>query len=327
MRAANTFQQRSESSYRRHIAVVTETYSPEVNGVALTLGHLVQGLRQLGHEVSLVRPRQRADRHDPRRDPAATLVPGVPLPVYRDLRAGLPSGGALRRLWQRRRPDAVYVATEGPLGWSALRAARALGIPVFSGFHTNFHSYLKHYHVGWSRFFVLRYLRWFHGCADGTLVPSLELRTKLHDLGVRNVSILGRGVDSELFHPRRRSAALRRTWGVAENDLVALCVGRVAPEKNLELAIEAYRAMRRGASSTKLVVVGDGPLRAALEEKHPEIIFCGVQTGEALAAYYASADLFLFPSETETFGIRDLGGHGERSGRGCLRLCRRAQSY
>ena len=300
--ARNRIRSEREEGYRRHICIVTETYPPEVNGVARTLAHLVNGLRQQGHDVSLVRPRQDVDSVNPSYDSMVTLVSGLPLLGYKPLRVGLPAGDIIRRRWTQRRPDVVYVATEGPLGWSAVRAARRLGIPVFSGFHTNFHSYLKHYHVGALRFLILRYLRRFHDRTIGTLVASVDLRDRVRAIGLKNVNILGRGVDSQLFNPQRRSSALRRTWRASNNDLVALYVGRVAAEKNLGLAVEAYRAMQRFDASVKFVVVGDGPLRATLQRKHPDIIFCGVHTDEPLAKRYASADIFLFPSETETFG-------------------------
>jgi glycosyltransferase involved in cell wall biosynthesis len=288
---------------RRHICVVTETYPPELNGVALTLARLAEELRRQGHAVSVVRPRQLdVDAHGPSRDRSVTLVPGIPLPGYRGLRFGLPARGLLMRSWLERRPHVVYVATQGPLGWAALRAARRLEIPLFSGFHTNFHSYSKHYHAGWLSYPILRYLRSFHNRTSGTLVPTVDLRDRLLAGGIRNVEVLDRGVDARLFAPARRSAALRRAWRAAEKDLVAIYVGRVAPEKNLGLAIDSYRAMQRLDPSAKFVVVGDGPQRAALQKKHPDLIFCGEQTGERLAQHYASADVFLFPSETETFG-------------------------
>jgi glycosyltransferase involved in cell wall biosynthesis len=196
----------------------------------------------------------------------------------------------------------VYVATEGPLGWSAARTARRLGIPVFSGFHTNFHNYSRYYRAGWLQQVILRYLCGFHNRTRGTVVPSVDLRDRLQALGFKNVSILGRGVDSQLFTPERRCAELRYHWGVAENDLAALYVGRIAAEKNLGLAIKTYRAMKRFSDAVRFVVVGDGPLRATLQQAHPDVLFSGVHTGTQLAKHYASADVFLFPSETETFG-------------------------
>ena len=200
------------------------------------------------------------------------------------------------------RPDAIYVATEGPLGWSAIRAARRFGVPVLSGFHTNFHGYVRHYRGGWLEPVVARYLRWFHNRTDGTLVATTDLRSQLHARGFQNLSLLGRGVDGRLFTPERRCQALRREWGVSESDPVALYVGRLAPEKNIDLAIAAYRAMQRQHPSLRFVLVGDGPLRATLQPAHPDFVFCGAHTGERLAAHYASGDVFLFPSETETFG-------------------------
>jgi glycosyltransferase involved in cell wall biosynthesis len=292
-----------EVGRRLDVCVVTETFHPEVNGVTLTLGHLVDGLRARGHHVSLVRPRQpRVDSVADQGDGDVTLVRGLAMPGYAAVRLGLPAGPLLRERWHRRRPDAVYVATEGPLGWSALQVARRFGLPVLAGFHTNFHRYTRHYHLGWAESLVERYLRWFHNRATGTVVATADLRDRLDARGFRTVSVLGRGVDRRLFDPARRSASLRRSWGVSEGDLVALCVGRVAAEKNIGLAIAAYRAMLDAHPQCRLVIVGDGPLRRRLERAHPQLFFTGMLTGEALAAHFASADLFLFPSETETFG-------------------------
>jgi glycosyltransferase involved in cell wall biosynthesis len=183
-----------------------------------------------------------------------------------------------------------------------VRVARRLRIPVFSGFHTNFDNYAQHYHAGWLRFLIRRYLQSFHNRTAGTIVPSADLRDRLREMGLKKISVLGRGVDSRRFAPERRSVDLRRLWRAGKNDLVALYVGRIAAEKNLGVAIAAYRAMQRVNNAVKFVLVGDGPLRAALQRRHPDLIFCGVHTGEQLAEHYASADIFLFPSETETFG-------------------------
>jgi glycosyltransferase involved in cell wall biosynthesis len=284
------------------VCIVTETFPPEVNGVAHT-GRLVDGLRDRGTTVSIVRPRPRGvDDVVSTRGMPETLVAGVPLPRYPGLQLGLPAGRLLRTVWGARRPDALYVATEGPLGWSASRAAVELSLPVLSGFHTNFHSYARHYAGGWLRGSVMRYLRWFHNRTDGTVVATDELRVQLETAGFRNVSVLGRGVDTSLFTPARRSAALRATWGAYDDDVVVLHVGRLAPEKNIPLVVDAYRAIRETGHRVRCVLVGDGPLRRELQTTHPDIVFCGVQRGETLAAHYASADVFLFASETETFG-------------------------
>jgi hypothetical protein len=170
---------------RRHICIVTETYPPEVNGVALTLGNLVKGLTSRGHKLSVVRPRQRqVDFRDRGRDPAVMLVRGLPVPGYKGLPFGLPAGKLLWRAWTSDRPDVVYVATQGPLGWSAVQIAHLLEIPSCSGFHTNYDSYSKHYGVGWLQPLILHYLGTFHNRTMGTLVPMVDLRDRLRTLGI-----------------------------------------------------------------------------------------------------------------------------------------------
>ena len=286
------------------VAVVTETYPPEINGVALTLSRLVAGLRARGHAVSVVRPRQTSDRVSGRSpgESEDLLVQGLALPSYKEVRIGLPRPRQIRTRWLAERPDAVYVATEGPLGWSAVRAASELGIPALSGFHTNFADYARHYGFGWLASVVLAYLRALHDCTDGTLVATAEMRERLIAHGFEGVSVLARGVDCRVFSPDHRSRALRAAWGAGDGDVVALYVGRLAPEKNVPLAIEAFRAMQRRAGVQHCVIVGDGPLRTELERAHRDVVFCGLQTGEGLSMHYASADVFLFPSLTETFG-------------------------
>ncbi|PTT39139.1 glycosyl transferase, partial [Stenotrophomonas sp. HMWF022] len=162
-------------------AIVTETYPPEINGVALTVQGLEQGLRAAGHEVDLIRPRQASEALDA--VPGTLLVPGAALPRYPGLRFGLPAPIRLGRHWRQQRPDAIYVATEGPLGWSALRTARRLGIPVATGFHTRFDEYLPDYGVAWLQSAAMRWMRRFHNQADATLVPTRELQEFLTEQG------------------------------------------------------------------------------------------------------------------------------------------------
>lgn len=283
--------------------MVTETFPPEVNGVAMTMGRMVAGLRERHHRIQLIRPRQHpADAAVKAPGLQEVLVPGLPIPRYDTLRMGLPAGGALEQLWRRDRPDVVHVATEGPLGWSAVAAARRLGIAVASDFHTNFQSYSGHYGLGWLRRPIEAYLRHFHNRARVTLVPTDQLRGELVAAGFRHVAVLSRGVDTALFHPGRRDTALRQSWGVAPGGRAVLVVGRLAAEKNLELAVSAFAAMRAIDPSLRLVLVGDGPQRESLRRRCPDAVLAGTRTGEDLARHYASADLFLFPSLTETFG-------------------------
>ncbi len=283
-----------------HIALVTETYPPEINGVATTLGRMASALRGRGHGVSLVRPRQ--GREPGGAEAGAILVRGLPVPGYPGLRFGLPCRRRLLRRWQVQRPDIVHIATEGPLGWSAMAVARRLGIPVVAGFHTNFHSYSRHYGVGWLQGPINAYLRHFHNRAQLTLVPTRQLQQALQDDRYRHVAVMARGVDTALFDPARRDTALRRAWGVQDSELAVLHVGRLAPEKNLGLLVRAFEAIRQQHPGSRLVLVGDGPAARALRCEHPEFVFAGARVGEVLARHYASADLFLFPSLTETFG-------------------------
>ncbi|MFZ2854151.1 MAG: glycosyltransferase family 1 protein [Rhodocyclaceae bacterium] len=289
---------------RLDLVVVSETYPPEVNGVAMTIARLVDGLRDSGHRVRLVRPRQHAadSASDCGAESGDLLLPGFPLPGYAGLRYGLPARRLLTAAWRAARPDAVHVVTEGPLGWSAVAAARALGIPVTSGFHTNFDRYSRHYGIGWLQPAIAAYLRSFHRRTRATLVPTEALAARLAGEGLSGVRVVGRGVDSALFDPARRSDALRAAWGAAPGDLVVLYVGRLAAEKNIFLALRAFAAIRERCARARFVLVGDGPLRARLQRQHPAHHFAGQQLGIDLAAHYASGDLFLFPSLSETFG-------------------------
>jgi len=294
----------SQVASRMRIGIVTETYSPEINGVALTVAGLVHGLAQAGHAVQLIRPRQKSD------GPAAaieerittTLVRGMRLPRYPGLQLGLPAGRRLRALWKSERPDALYVATEGPLGMSALRAARDVGIPASTGFHTRFDDFARHYGLGALTSLVFAYLRRFHGLGAATFVPTVELAEFLGGRGFHNVVRLPRAVDTNLFCPSKRDEALRAQWGVGTDQLAVIYVGRIAPEKNLPLAVRTFRAIQRLIPQARYIWVGDGPARAALEAQNPDFIFAGVKSGEELARHYASSDLFVFPSLTETFG-------------------------
>jgi glycosyltransferase involved in cell wall biosynthesis len=285
------------------IAVVTETYPPEVNGVARTVKEMVEGLRARGHSIQLVRPRQNGhDRALIDGNLVELLGRGIAIPRYPQLKMGLPAKGALLRAWSERRPDLVHIATEGPLGWSALAAARALGVRVATDFHTNFQTYSRHYGAGWLARPVMAYLKRFHNRADCTMVPTAELAGELEAAGFRGLRVVGRGVDPQVFSPRRRSPELRARWGAGPETPVAICVSRFAREKNFPLVIKAYEAMRQQRPDAQLVLVGDGPLAEPLRKRNVGYLIAGRLVNGELSAHYASADIFLFPSTSETFG-------------------------
>ena len=189
------------------MALVSETYPPEVNGVAMTVARLVQGLRARGHQLQLVRPRQHRQDQAGANGLDELLVRGLPIPRYPQLKMGLPATGTLLAQWRQRRPDVVHIATEGPLGWSALRAALRLGLPVTSDFRTNFHAYSQHYGIGWLERPIVGYLRGFHNRTQGTMVPTPVLQRELVRHGFENVSVVARGVDTRRFNPGWRSQA------------------------------------------------------------------------------------------------------------------------
>lgn len=285
------------------ISVVTETFPPEINGVATTAAQFIDGLRRRDHQIQLVRPRQdAADQPQDDEGFRQHLTRGLPIPRYPALKMGLPARRALTHLWTKLRPDVVHIVTEGPLGWSALQAATKVGVPVVSDFRTNFHAYSGHYGVGWLKKPILAYLRKFHNRTLRTLVPTETMRRELTGAGFRHVEVIARGVNTAQFSPARRSGVLRTAWAAAPDTPVVIHVGRLAPEKNLGTLASAFEAVRARTPGARFVVVGDGPGRRSLELRCPYVIFAGTRTGDDLATHFASADIFLFPSLTETYG-------------------------
>lgn len=296
-------QHTARAHQRLKVAVVTETFPPEVNGVAATIAAMVRGLLARGHDVEVVRPRQFTDRDRPDRPICGEiLVAGLPIPGYPSLRFGVPSTGRLIDRWRSWRPDVVQVVTEGPLGWSTIRAARALGIPCASEYHTNFDAYCAHYSAAWLHRPIAAYLRSIHQRTAVTMVPTKELARALASDGYDRLAVVSRGVDTQRFDPGRRNQRLRESWGAADKSLVVMLVSRIAPEKNLPLLFTSFDRIHALRPDAKLVLVGDGPARARLQRQYPEHIFAGTRRGEHLSEHYASADIFLFPSLTETFG-------------------------
>lgn len=285
------------------LAIVTETFPPEINGVAMTFGVIASEMGRRGHAVSVYRPWRR-DLPDGKgnADYMQVPMPGLPIPGYPLLRMGLPAMGTLRRTWTADRPDLVHVATEGPLGLSAIKAARALGIPVTSSFHTNFHAYARHYKVSLFRNVTLRWLRHVHNLTLKTFVPTADLCGELSAMGFANLAVMSRGVDTRQFRPERRSNSLRNEWGAAPDDPVVIHVGRMAAEKNYPLLFRAYSAMAAANPRCRFVLAGEGPLKRALMRDHPECVFAGFFSRDEIGRYYASADIYVHASLTETFG-------------------------
>lgn len=292
-----------DPSPRMRITLVTETFAPQVNGVSRTLGQLVRVLHESGDAVQVIHP----DYHGEAVPMAGVLaVPArsMRLPFYRELHLPLPPFGSVFRAVDAFAPELIHVATEATLGWAMLRYARRRSIPVVSSFHTNFDQYALHYGVGFLNAIVWRYLRWFHNNTAETYVPS---NATIHDLearGFERLALWPRGVDSGLFRPDRCGRArVREALGVGPGDVVIAHVSRIAAEKNVGYLAEALQGVLRTRPRVRLLIVGDGPERPALEERlGAGAHFAGYRRGEDLADHYAAADLFAFASKTETFG-------------------------
>ena len=255
---------------QRHfrVAVVTETYPPEVNGVARSIACVVQGLQARDHAVQLLRPRQA-----PAGTPAAAeppvdevLMRGLPVPRYPHLRMGVVSKRTLVNLWASKRPDVVHIATEGPMGWSALQAARQLKLPVVSEFRTNFHAYAQHYGIGWLRRPLLAYLRKFHNRCHSTMVPNATLAGELMAQGFRHVSVIARGVDTQLFHPSRRSDVLRESW--APRPAIPCCSMSAGSPRKRTFSCSSTSGRLSGNGIRGLVSCWSGTVRRGLISRH-----------------------------------------------------------
>ncbi|THD62756.1 MAG: glycosyltransferase family 1 protein [Bradyrhizobium sp.] len=255
-----------------HILVATDAWHPQVNGVVRTLTMMAEAAKAFGVEVSFLTPLS-----------FRTLA----MPSYPDLRLALPVRTKIARLIEQARLDSIHIATEGPIGLSVRRYCRKHGLPFTTSFHTRFPEYIS------ARFpvpeaWIWKALRWFHGASQAVMAATPALASELRMRGFRNVVLWPRGVDTSHFHPRPVDFGLTRP--------VFLCVGRVAVEKNLEAFLDL------DLPGTKMVV-GDGPARAALARRYPQAVFLGALQGEELAEAYAAADVFVFPSKTDTFGL------------------------
>ena len=259
------------------ILVATDAWHPQVNGVVRTLIMTAEAARTLGAEVSFLTP-----------DSFCTFA----MPSYRDLRLALPRPAKVARLIEEAAPDTIHIATEGPIGLAVRRYCRKRGLPFTTSFHTRFPDYVSA-RAPVPESWVWATLRWFHGASRAVLAATPALASELRTRGFRNVVLWPRGVDTSLFRPREADLRLANLCLAKP---VFLCVGRVAVEKNLE----AFLAL--DLPGTK-VIVGDGPARTALQASYPDAVFLGALQGEALAAVYASADVFVFPSRTDTFGL------------------------
>lgn len=257
----------------KRLALITDAWHPQVNGVVRTLGHVCDGLRARGHEVFVISPQD---------------YRSLPCPTYPEIRLALTTRRKLEKRLRQLQPTNIHIATEGPLGVQARRICLRNGWQFSTSFHTRFPEYLRErlpVPLSWS----YAYLRRFHSAASACLVPTVSIHNILRDNGFANTKVWTRGVDRKLFRPIKGI-----DLGLPKP--VFICVGRVAPEKNLDAFLSLY------LPGTKLIV-GDGPDLERLKLAYPEAVFFGKQTGETLARSFAGSDVFVFPSLTDTFGL------------------------
>jgi glycosyltransferase involved in cell wall biosynthesis len=260
------------------ILLATDAWEPQVNGVVRTLTRVVAELREMGDHVEVISPDQ---------------FPTFPLPTYPEIKLAVGAYEKVQERFKSFEPEAIHIATEGPIGLAARRICIEWKLPFTTSYHTRFPEYVS------ARLPVplaagYAYMKWFHRPSGRLMVATPTLRDELQRHGFRNLSQWSRGVDTELFHPRHRARGADPYAGLKRP--VFLNVGRVAVEKN----IEAFVGL--GLPGTK-VVVGDGPQREELAQQHPDVVFAGARFGEELARYFAWADVFVFPSLTDTFGL------------------------
>src|SRR6266516_2695894 len=254
------------------ILVATDAWHPQVNGVVRTLTMMAEAAKAFGVDVRFLTPQS---------------FNTFAMPSYRYLRVALPYPWKIAQLIAEARPDSIHIATEGPIGLLVRRYCRQHQLPFTTSFHTRFPEYISA-RLPIPESWIWAALRWFHGTSQAVMAATPALASELRARGFRNVVLWPRGVDTGQFHPRAADLGLPRP--------VFLCVGRVAVEKNLEAFLEL------DLPGTK-VIVGDGPARAALARKYPQTVFVGSRQGEELAGAYAAADVFVFPSRTDTFGL------------------------
>ena len=284
------------------IGLVSDTYLPQVNGVTTVVRRIVALLRAQGHEVAVVAPRYPEFAGGP--GERELRIGSLPFPLYPDIRLSWPSFRRVAEFFDEFQPDLLHVHTEGALGVAGRRYALARKLPLVTSFHTNFPQYSRHYGVGFLEPAVWRWLVRFHGPAALTLTPGDAVRGELVRRGISHAAVWGRGVDTRLFHPGRRDAGWRRWLAGGDDTAVVLHVGRLAREKNLDVLIAAWYAAR-GALGQRatFVAAGEGPLGREIASELPFVRMLGFLPRQHLATLYASADVCVFPSHTETCGL------------------------
>jgi phosphatidylinositol alpha 1,6-mannosyltransferase len=289
---------RAETATELRLALFTDTYPPQLNGVSRTLERLVAAVRARGGACKVYTTT----------DPDVTTLsadiwrrPSIPFWAYPQLRLAPPVGGRIYRDLLAWRPTLIHAATPFGMGLTGRACALRLGVPLVTSYHTSFSEYARFYNLGMLSGLGWAFFRWFHNTGQRTYVPTRAIANELGRLGFARLALWGRGIETQQFHPRYRSAAWRQRLGAGDDTIVVAYVGRLAAEKGLDVALGAMRALT--GSRIKFALAGDGPYADHCRREAPSsAVFTGRITGEDLSGFYASADLFMFPSTTDTFG-------------------------
>jgi phosphatidylinositol alpha 1,6-mannosyltransferase len=282
------------------LALFSDSYPPQLNGVALLLARLVDAVRARNGEVRVFTTTDPSARPDP----DILRWPSIAYWGYPEHRIALPSPWSVRRAVQEWRPTLLQAASPFGMGLVGRAAARTLRVPFVASYHTNWLAYTDYYGFGLLRGIAWPYLRWFHNAGARTYCPTHAIEEDLQTHGVLRTKIWGRGVDADRFHPRFRSAELRASLGVDDDAVLAIYVGRLSAEKGLGVALTGMRTVQaRARTRVVCAIAGDGPYASRYQAMAPPgTKFVGRLSGAELSTFYASADLFLFPSVTDTFG-------------------------
>lgn len=280
------------------VALFTDTYLPQINGVSKTIHRLRNYLFNKNIDNILLMP----ELHLLNNEKEVYYFRSLQLPFYPDLRLALPIKKEVDPILNKYKPDVIHVVTEFSMGLSGLKWAKRHDVPIISSYHTNFAYYAKYYNYQFLSNLLWQYLVWFHNQCEINFCPSSDTLHLLSSKGINNLAIWGRGVDIKLFNPAKKNYDLRKYFNL-NDDILLLYVGRIAPEKDLNVLFDAFKIVKNMYHNIKLIIAGNGPLIQNLKELEiPGIIFTGELDQEKLAPLYASCDIFVFPSTTETYG-------------------------
>jgi glycosyltransferase involved in cell wall biosynthesis len=288
-----------------NIALISDTFYPELNGVANSLYQIATTLSlDPSHSVHILTSSsvQRPEHHYTLQHLHITTCKAFSIPFYPEVRISLCFPSQVQSWLTQHQIEAIYIATESVLGFASINAAQKLNLKIVTGFHTNFHAYTRDYRLPWLQQLAQKYLYYFHKNSHHILTPSAEQVALLQQWGLAKATLLERGINQTLFSPEHRDIQWRHSNQIPEDALIVLYVGRLAPEKNLSLYFSTLKLIQEQHPNALGVLVGSGPIEHSLKEQHPNCLFLGPKRDIELARVYANADLFLFPSLSETFG-------------------------